>query len=175
MARSRRLVPVASAPRADRSRSCPCRSTRRRTFDGFFAAVGSSITGWNVPRDEILELRRRRRQAQQRLFGCISTSGRRGRAQRLAAQNVEVLRRRGRIRHEHVVLRAQLQEALETRARVLRPLPFVAVRQQHHDARVLPPLRAVRRDELIDDALRDVREVAVLRLPQHERIRATRR
>ena len=33
------------------------------------------------------------------------------------------------------------QEALDARARMLRPLPFVAVRQQHHQAARLAPLR----------------------------------
>ena len=69
---------------------------------------------------------------------------------------------------------AELEEPLEPRARVLRALSLVAVRQQQHDARVLPPLRAVGGDELVDDRLRDVHEVAELRLPQHERRRAPR-
>ena len=49
------------------------------------------------------------------------------------------------------------------------PLPFVAVRQQHHQAAHALPLRVRRGDELVDDHLRAVREVAELRLPERER------
>ena len=44
--------------------------------------------------------------------------------------------------HLHVVLGAQREEALDARAGVLRPLPFEAVRQQHHQAAGLAPLRS---------------------------------
>ena len=63
----------------------------------------------------------------------------------------------------------ELQEALDARARVLRPLPLVAVRQQQHEAARLAPLRLGAGEELVDDHLRAVHEVAELRLPQHER------
>ena len=89
---------------------------------------------------------------------------------RLPPENVEVLRRRRRIRDIHVVLGARLQEPLETRARMLRTLSFVAMRKQQHDRRILSPLRAIGDDELIDDRLRDVHEIAELCFPQHERI-----
>ena len=52
---------------------------------------------------------------------------------------------------------------------MLRPLAFVAVRQEQHEAAVLAPLLLGRGDELIDDDLRAVHEVAELRFPQHER------
>ena len=52
---------------------------------------------------------------------------------RLAPQNVEVLRGRRRICNALVALRAQLQKSLQTRARVLRTLALVPVRQQQHD------------------------------------------
>ena len=81
---------------------------------------------------------------------------------------MEVLPGGGRIRHVHIPFRAQLQEALESRARVLRPLPLEPMREQEDDARILPPLRPVRGEELIDDRLRDVGEVAELRFPEHE-------
>ncbi len=54
---------------------------------------------------------------------------------------------------------------------MLGPLPFVAVRQQQHDAAAPLPLRLRGRDELVDDHLRTVREVAELRLPQDELVR----
>ncbi len=57
----------------------------------------------------------------------------------LAAQGVEILRRGREVSNDEIVLRAELQEALKPRARVLRPHAFVSVRQQHHQiARGLP-------------------------------------
>ena len=54
---------------------------------------------------------------------------------------------------------------------MLRPLPFVAVRQQQHQAAGLPPLRFGAGDELVDHDLRAVGEIAELRFPQHQRQR----
>jgi len=87
---------------------------------------------------------------------------RRGRG--LHAQEVEVVSGRRGVRDAEVVFGAQLQEALEPRARMLRAAAFVTVRQQQRQTRDLPPLRLPGRDELIDDDLRAVEEVAVLRL-----------
>ncbi len=87
---------------------------------------------------------------------------------------MEVLSRRGWIRDDHVAFGAQLEEPLQPRARVLRPLSLVAVRQQQHETGVLSPLRAIRGDELVDDRLGDVGEVAELRLPQHQLARRRR-
>ena len=66
-------------------------------------------------------------------------------------------------------LRGELQIALDARAGVLRALAFVSVRQQHHNAGEQSPLVFARGDELVDDDLRAVGEVAELRLPQHQR------
>ena len=74
-----------------------------------------------------------------------------------------------------VLLRAELQEPLEARARVLGTVALVAVRQEQGQPRRLAPLREGRRDELVDDDLRAVREVAVLRLPEDERLGRGRR
>jgi len=49
---------------------------------------------------------------------------------------------------------------------VVRPLALVAVRQQQDHAGLLAPLLLAGADELVDDRLRAVREVAELRLPQ---------
>ena len=51
---------------------------------------------------------------------------------------------------------------------MLGALAFVAVRQQHHEAADAAPLHFARRDELVDDHLRAVGEVAELRFPDHE-------
>ena len=90
--------------------------------------------------------------------------------QRLPAQQVEVLGRGGGLADLHVVPRGKLQEALEARARVLRPLPLVTVRQQQDQPGEQSPLVLARGDELIDDNLRAVGEVSELRFPQHQRL-----
>ncbi len=63
---------------------------------------------------------------------------------------------------------AACRNALGPRARVLGPLALVAVRQQEDERRLQPPLRAAGGDELVEDHLRAVDEVAVLRLPDHQ-------
>ncbi len=83
---------------------------------------------------------------------------------------MEVLPRGRRLANLHVVARAQLQIALDARAGVLRPLAFVAVRQQQNQPGKQVPLVFSGRDELIDDDLRAVGEVAELRLPRHQRL-----
>jgi hypothetical protein len=90
--------------------------------------------------------------------------------ERLAAQQVEVLRRRRAGSRPGCCPRRELEEALEPRARVLGALALVAVRQQQRQPRGLPPLRQAGDDELVDDHLRAVDEVAELRLPEHERL-----
>ena len=52
---------------------------------------------------------------------------------------------------------------------MLRPLTFVAVWQQQPDTGRLVPLLFARRDELIDNDLSRVDEIAELSLPQHQR------
>ena len=89
--------------------------------------------------------------------------------QRLPAQQVEILRGVGGLADLDVVPRCELQEALDARAGVFRALAFVAVRQQQHQAGKQFPLVFAGADELIDDCLRDVDEVAELRFPQDQR------
>ena len=86
----------------------------------------------------------------------------------LAAEGVEVLRRRGQVADLHVVLGAELEEALEARARVLGALALVAVREEQHEAAHALPLRLRAGEELVDDHLRAVDEVAELRLPDDQ-------
>ena len=54
---------------------------------------------------------------------------------------------------------------------MVRALALVAVRQQQHDAGALAPLLLARADELVDDRLGAVDEVAELGLPEHQRVR----
>ena len=53
---------------------------------------------------------------------------------------------------------------------MLRALAFEAVGEQQHEAALLAPLVLGGDDELVDDRLRAVGEVAELRLPAHERV-----
>ncbi|MCY1238751.1 hypothetical protein D9M72_515080 [compost metagenome] len=80
-------------------------------------------------------------------------------------------RRRG-VGHDHVLFGTKLQEALDPCGRVVRTLAFVAVGQHEHQGGTLAPLLLGRGDELIDDGLRAVDEVAELRFPQHQCIGA---
>src|SRR6266403_1446686 len=67
----------------------------------------------------------------------------------LAAEDVEVLRRRGQVADLHVVLRAELEEALTARARVLGALALVAVREEQHEPAHALPLRLRAGEELV--------------------------
>jgi hypothetical protein len=82
---------------------------------------------------------------------------------------MEVLRRRRWLTDLKVVFGAQLQEPFDAGARVLGALAFVPVRQEQRQSGEPPPFIFGRRDALIDDHLRIVREIAELRLPQHQR------
>ena len=92
-------------------------------------------------------------------------------AQRLTTQHMVNLRRRGRYANLHVLLGAELQIAFQTRGGVLRPLAFVAVRQQHHQTAHTAPLLLAGADELVDNHLRAVGEVAELRFPDGQSTR----
>src|SRR5436190_18163248 len=92
-------------------------------------------------------------------------------AHHLATQDVEDLARRRRLDDLHVVVGRELHEALEARRRVLGALTLVAVRQHERQAVRASPLDFARGDELVDDDLRAVDEIAELRLPDDERVR----
>ena len=82
----------------------------------------------------------------------------------------DLARRRG-LADLHVVVSGQLHEALQARRAVLGALPFVAVRQHQRQAVDAAPLHFAARDELVDDDLRTVDEVAELRFPDDQRVR----
>jgi hypothetical protein len=90
---------------------------------------------------------------------------------RLAAQEVEVLGGGGGVREADVALGAELDEPLDARARMLRSGALVAMREQQRQARRLTPLGLAGGDELINDHLGGVDEVAELRLPEDQRFR----
>ena len=89
-------------------------------------------------------------------------------AQSLTAQEMEVLRGVGGLGDDHVVAGGELEEALHAGAGVLGALAVVAVREEHDDAGEQTPLGFAGGDELVDDDLRAVDEVAELRLPEDE-------
>ena len=144
------------------------RSTRRTARGS--AAAGSSSTSRKRPALSA-STGEAARGSRSRLFGVKTTSGRAEAAAHLAAQQVEVLGGRRAVRDLEVVLGAELQEALDARARVLRPLALVAVREQQHETAHALPLGVGGGDELVDDHLGAVREVAELRLPERQRRR----
>lgn len=53
---------------------------------------------------------------------------------------------------------------------MLRALPVVSVRQQQHETALVAPLVLAAHDEVVDQVLRDVCEVAELRLPDRQRV-----
>src|SRR6202022_2833679 len=65
----------------------------------------------------------------------------------------------------------ELEEALEAGGRMLGPRPLVAVGQGQGEERGLAPLGQAGDDELVDDYLGGVDEVAELGLPDDERLR----
>src|SRR5579875_858783 len=89
---------------------------------------------------------------------------------RLPTQQVEVLRGGGGIGHPDVALGGQLQEPLDPGRGVLGTGPLIAMRQQQRQPRGLAPLGQPGDDELVDDHLGAVDEIAELRLPQDERL-----
>ena len=93
----------------------------------------------------------------------------------LAAQGVVVVRRRRAVDDLHVVLRAHLQEALEAGGGVFRALPLIAMRQEADEARHAQPFALAGGDELVEQHLRAVGEVAELRFPEDERLRRRQR
>ncbi len=91
-------------------------------------------------------------------------------AERVTAEQVEV-RRRGRgLRDDHRVLGRHGEEALDAGRAVVGTLALVAVGEEQHDAGLLAPLELARGDELVDDGLGAVDEVAELGLPEDERV-----
>src|SRR6516225_2959184 len=89
----------------------------------------------------------------------------------LTAQDVKIVRRRGAIGDLHIVLAAHLQEALQARGGMLGALAFIAVGQQADEARHAQPFALAGGNELVEDDLGAVGEIAELRLPQGEGVR----
>ena len=83
---------------------------------------------------------------------------------------MEVGRRGGRVADRHIVLGAQGEVPLDARRRVVRALTLEAMGEQQDHRGALTPLLLGTGDELVDDGLGAIGEVAELRLPEHQRV-----
>ncbi len=81
---------------------------------------------------------------------------------------MKILRGRGRLDDLDVVLRREREKSFEPRAGMFRPHALESVRQQQHESRQPPPFVFRAGDELINDDLRGVHEIAELRFPNHK-------
>ena len=88
---------------------------------------------------------------------------------------MEDLAGRGGLHDLHIGVGRQLHEALQARRAVLRPLPFVAVRQHEGQAIDAAPFDFAGCDELVNHHLRAVGKVAELCFPNHQGVGVVRR
>ena len=88
----------------------------------------------------------------------------------LSPECVKELGRRRQVANLYVVLGRGHQIAFEVGAGVLRPLALVAVGKEHDQTAHPVPFVECRRDELVDDDLGAVGEVAELGLPDHQHV-----
>lgn len=88
----------------------------------------------------------------------------------LTPEGVEVLRWGGEVADLPVAFGAELEEALEAGAGVLGALAFVTVRQEDDEVAGLHPFAFGAGDELVDDDLCAVNEVAELGFPADEHV-----
>ena len=89
----------------------------------------------------------------------------------LPPQYMEIIRGSRAIGDLHIVVGAKLQESLQPRGRMLRSLTLIAMGQQQNQPGHAQPLHFARRNELIDDHLRAIGEIAELRFPENQRSR----
>src|SRR6266852_2360065 len=83
-------------------------------------------------------------------------------AQSLTAEQVKILRGVGRLRDLDIVFGGKLEEALDAGAGMFWSLAFVAVREKKNEAGEQVPFSFACGDELVDDSLPNVDEVAEL-------------
>ena len=161
----RRRASAFRVRRPARSRACRCTCSTRLTLSGRTAASGRMR--WKPladrsSRDETAAGRR------SRLLGVMMIRGLR--------QGRSIWRRRawkywagrGQVHHLEIVLGGHGQEALQARAGMLGTHALEAVGQQHDEAGQAAPLLLGAGDELIDDGLGHVDEVAELGLPDDQ-------
>src|SRR5258707_14241795 len=107
----------------------------------------------------------------QEAFRCYQHQRLAPRTYSLPSQAVEILRGRSRVNHLKIVVRREMEEALHSRARVLRALTLKTVWQKQNQPAQPLPLVFRARDELIHNRLRHVPKVTKLRFPQHQPVR----
>ena len=90
------------------------------------------------------------------------------RPERLPAQQMKILRRRGWLTNLDIVARRHLQKPLHACAGMFRPLPFIPMRQQQNQTTEQSPLVFRRCQKLVGDDLRTVGEIAKLRFPHRQ-------
>ena len=138
-----------------RMRSASPTSVSGMTFRKFLwvkSAIGELASGWRSM-----------------LFGVKTTSGLRQWRRAWRRRRWKYCAALRRLRDLNIVLGGELDEALDSRAGMFRALAFVAVGQEHDDTGEQVPLGFSGADELVDDGLRDVDEVAELGFPEDER------
>ena len=84
---------------------------------------------------------------------------------------MEVVRWRRAVANLHVVFRAELEITFQPRRRVFGALAFIAMGQQHDETTHAQPLVLARTNELIDNHLRAIGEIAELGFPQNQHLR----
>ena len=87
--------------------------------------------------------------------------------QGVPAQQVEIVRRGGGLRHRHAALGAHLQIAFNPGRRVIRALALITMGEQQNQGRLLTPLGFPRGHIFVDDGLGAIGEVTKLGLPRH--------
>src|SRR6267142_5917522 len=89
----------------------------------------------------------------------------------LTPQAMEILSRRCRINDLHIVFGAEMQKSFETRAGMFGTLAFEAMRQQQNETAEAFPFVFGAGDELIDDRLGRIPEIAKLSFPENQPVR----
>src|SRR6185437_5561259 len=93
-------------------------------------------------------------------------------AQHLAPEYMEVLGRCRRVYNLDIVVDGKLQEALQTRTRMLRSLSFEPMGKEKHEPAQPAPLLFGADKELVDDDLSRIDEVSKLALPKNQPVGA---
>ena len=170
-ARDRDVRRRCSRPRGRRCRSRPSRSRGRAGARASWSALRVVEHGLEARRRaELVERRRRLLEPQQALRRHHDERPRRSRRAPAGAAGGSTARRSCRLAIRMFSCAASWRNRSSRALECSGPVALVAVREQQRQPRRLPPLREAGDDELVDDDLRAVDEVAELRLPEHERL-----
>ena len=89
----------------------------------------------------------------------------------LAAQDVEIIGWRCAVGDLDIIFRTKLEIAFKPCRAMLWPLPFIAVRQQHHEAIGAQPFGLTCGNELVNHHLSAIGEIAELAFPKNKALR----